>query len=173
AELHRTDVCIRCWDARDADARPELWWRARRQPAAKQGLAIDMEGLEAVFHQLADNQNERHRELRYVLCLLLMRKRRLLMNRAVRRKGGEFLLVRRPRRKDEIEVEVFDLSSDRLDEIRAGLQRLFEGEGLEDPAAIPADEEPAVGEGDGAEASVAVGDPEGEPTEVEAPPETA
>ena len=132
AELDRVDVCLTCWDARE-DEPPELWWRSRRHPARKQGLAIDMEGLEAVFHQLASLESERHRELRYVLCLLLMRKRRLLMNRALRRKGGEYLLVRRPRRKEDIEVEVFDLSADRLDEIRVGLQRLFEGEGIDGP----------------------------------------
>jgi hypothetical protein len=137
ADLARVDVCEACWGRRSPEE-GSIWWRARRREAKKQGLAIDMEALEAIFHQLADKTEERHRELRYVLCLLLMRKRRLLMNRAVRRSGGEFLLVRRPRRKDEIAVEVFDLAADRLDEIRSSLQRLFEGEGL-DPEALGGD----------------------------------
>ena len=135
AALLRDDVCASCWnDEREASG--DLWWRTHRHIERKAGLQVDMEALDHVFHQLADRKEERFRELRYVLCLLLMRKRRLILGRATRRRGGEFLLVRRPRRKEEIEVEVFDLGAERLDQVRAMLQSLFEGEGLTEEGAL-------------------------------------
>jgi hypothetical protein len=166
AELQRLDLCDRCWpdrlvedggelavEGRAVEGRAvegsavenSLWWRARRRAQGRRGLAVDLEALEAVFLQLAGHGGERHRQLRYVLCLLLMRKRRLLLDRATVGPEGELLLVRRPRRKEQLPVAVYDLPADRLDEIRSSLQRLFEGEGLEDLGA-------RAPEGDGAAA---------------------
>lgn len=154
AQLERVDLCEACWKAR-GDEQPEIWWRARRRIAERRGLAVDMEALEAVFHQLGGREEESHRELRYVLCLLLMRKRRVLMNRAIRRKDGEFMLVRRPRRKEDIEVEVFDLAPERMDSIRVGLQRLFEGEDAASDVEEPSE---AAGEQDGEPSAARVED---------------
>lgn len=73
---------------------------------------------------------EQLQQLRYLLSLLLVRKRRLMLVRAVRRADGEALVLRRPRRKETVEVRAFDLEPERMDELRAQLQRLFEGEAL-------------------------------------------
>ncbi|QDU84307.1 hypothetical protein Pla163_14140 [Planctomycetes bacterium Pla163] len=75
---------------------------------------------------------ERLEQVRYLLALLLLRKRRLMLVRAVRRNDGEALVVRRPRRKDTIEVRAFELDPERMDALRGELVRLFEGEGFDE-----------------------------------------
>lgn len=145
--LERLDLCHACWPAEQSSgAVGRAWWRARRPLGQRRGLAVDLEGLEALFHALAEAPEERLRELRYVLCLLLLRKRRLFLVRATMRalpgseQRGEFLVVRRPRRKEEeFLVQVYDLAAERMESLRSDLERLFEGAGLEDLAgAAPA-----------------------------------
>lgn len=77
---------------------------------------------------------ERLEQVRYLLALLLLRKRRLMLVRAVRRNDGEALVVRRPRRKDTLEVRAFELDPERMDALRGELVRLFEGEGFDEVA---------------------------------------
>jgi hypothetical protein len=95
--------------------------------------------------------NERLLELRYLICLVLLRKRRLKVTkvaRSYRGEVGEFFLVKRPRRQEELAVRVFDFDADKIAALRADLQRIFEGA---DPAELAAEEEPSddLGEQDG------------------------
>lgn len=72
-----------------------------------------------------------------MLCLVLMRKRRLKIERVERDADGEALIVSRPRRSELYRVAVFDFSPEKIDELRSRLQEVFEGaEAAEiDPAA--------------------------------------
>lgn len=142
--LERLDLCHACWPTEPVvEGAQRAWWRARRPLNHKRGLSVDLEGLEALFHALSDSRSERLLELRYVLALLLLRKRRLFLVRAtVKALGpgsdarGEFLVVRRPRRKEEeFLVQVFDFAPGRIEALRGDLERLFEGIGLEELAA--------------------------------------
>ncbi len=128
--IERRDVCQRCWNARSEPPDNGLWWRSRRHIQKKAGLAVDLEGLEQIFAALAGRQETRHLELRYLIALLLLRKRRLILVRAYVLEGSELLAVRKPRRTDEIAVQVFDFSPQRMEELRADLGRLFEGQEL-------------------------------------------
>lgn len=142
--LERLDLCHACWPTEPvAEGAQRAWWRARRPLNHKRGLSVDLEGLESLFHALADSRSERLLELRYVLALLLLRKRRLFLVRATVKAlapgsdaRGEFLVVRRPRRKEEeFLVQVFDFAPGRIEALRGDLERLFEGIGLEELAA--------------------------------------
>jgi len=161
-QIQRQDVCGRCWPAE-----PEagwIWWRARREAGRRTGLQVDWDVLERVFTLLGERTEERLCELRYLLALLLLRKRRLMLVRATRHGDGEALVLRRPRRKDEILVRSFDLAPERMDELRAELQRLFEGgDELATFASTPSEAAagadapaPAAGEGDAAGTQPAV-----------------
>ena len=80
---------------------------------------------------LEGRSERRLRELRYVLCLLLMRKRRLKIVRILRDAEGESMLVRRPRRQEQLRVFVFDFDAQRMGELREELLRVFDSdEGL-------------------------------------------
>jgi hypothetical protein len=131
--IERQDVCSACWGESELAAEQGLvWWRARRRVERKGALSVDLEGLEQAFHLLADRNKTRPAELRYLIALLLLRKRRLFLVRAVVREGAELLLVRRPRRTEELPVQVFEFSPERMEELRGELARLFEGAGLDE-----------------------------------------
>jgi len=151
-DLRRADHCLACF-ARMGGADQLFWWHTRHH-AGKRGLQLDLGTLEQLFLQLEGRAEPRVRELRYVLCLLLMRKRRVKLDRVVRGGEGEAMLVHRPRRKESLRVFVFDFVPERLEALKSDLLRLLEGAeppppGAEEgpPAGQPAeDAEPGPGE---------------------------
>ena len=136
-ELARRDLCRSCWKARDTGEMAVLfWWRTRHEVAARKGLALNLDAIEGLFLGLEGRPEQRLRELRYVLCLLLLRKRRLKLERIERSPQGEAMLVRRPRRNEALCVFVFDFDAGRMAELREELQRVFDSdEGLASVAA--------------------------------------
>jgi hypothetical protein len=149
----RVDLCRTCFPHREAEEEV-VWWRTIHRPPGRRGLALDFDALEALFHDLSSRSGgERLAELRYLLGLLLLRKRRLKMVRVVRAEGGgEALVLRRPRRTEEIRLEVHDLPPERVAALEGELAALFEGaelaeavpeappqEGGEDAAAVAAE----------------------------------
>lgn len=138
-DLVREDLCVRCFESRTNDG--ELFYWFTRQNAAKRALALDLVLLEQLFVGL-EGRNEKHvRELRYLVALLLMRKRRIKLLRVARGEEGESMIVRRPRRQESFEVFVFDFDAARIDELRGELSRLFDG--AEPAAALGVTPEPA------------------------------
>ena len=133
-ELAREDVCLACWKTQPP--RGDLfWWRTRHDAERKRGIALNLEALEALFVRLEGSSEGQLAELRYVLCLVLMRKRRLKIERVERDAEGESLVVTRPRRPEVFRVTVFDFSPEKIDELRTRLQEVFEGaESLEGDA---------------------------------------
>ena len=132
-QLAREDHCRACWRAQaeepDAEQRSWLfWWRTRHEVGRKKGLALNLEAIEALFLGLEGRSERRLRELRYVLCLLLMRKRRLKIERILRDSEGESMLVRRPRRQESLRVFVFDFDAERMGQLREELRRVFDSE---------------------------------------------
>jgi hypothetical protein len=157
-DLSREDRCLACWNDGKNSA-PLFFWYTRHH-ANRRGLQLDLATLEQLFLQLEGRTEAQVRELRYVLCLLLMRKRRLKLDRVLRGSAddGESMLVHRPRRKESLRVFVFDFAPERMEVLRADLVRLLEGA---EPAQSDggregiADAEDAAGEDD---ASPADGD---------------
>ena len=145
-EPQREDVCLECWGQREASEQL-FWWRTHHRVGKKRGLALNLEALEAFFLVLEGKTDRTLRELRYILCLILMRKRRLKLVRILRSKEGEAMLVRRPRRKESLRVWVYDFSAERMEELRLKLVRIFDGDegdllGQAQPEGEPASEEP-------------------------------
>ena len=124
-ELVREDLCAACFAGRDL-AQDVFYWFTRHR-SNRRKLQLDLATLEQIFLHLEGRAEPRVREMRYVLCLLLMRKRRLKLERVLRRADGELMLVRRPRRKESLEVYVFDFAPERMAELRLGLLAIFEG----------------------------------------------
>jgi hypothetical protein len=149
-EVRREDHCPGCFAAR-AGTLDLFFWHTRHR-VGKRALQLDLATLEQLFVQLEGRVEPRVRELRYVLCLLLLRKRRLKLDRVLRgsETEGEAMLMHRPRRKESFRVFVFDFQPERLEALKSDLLRLLEGA------------EPPVGASD---APVSEPDPaEGEPT---------
>jgi hypothetical protein len=145
----RQDLCQPCFAGRaapgNADAELELfWWRTHFRAQKRRGLALDLEAIEGLFAALvarcADAPNAALSELRYVLCLILMRKRRLKIERIARDPAGETMIVRRPRREEELRVAVHDFTPERTAELRDQLVRLFDGGEAELQELVPTPE---------------------------------
>lgn len=137
--LGREDRCPPCFEGWQQRPDELVFWRTRRPPAAETGraLAVDFDAIEQLFFALEGRRGERLEELRYLLSLLLLRKKRLKLARVRRTGAAELLVLRRPRRQEAHEVRVFDLQPERLGALRAELERIFEGAGAED-LAVPA-----------------------------------
>lgn len=132
--LRREDRCPACFEA--PSARPELlFWRTRHVADQRARFAVDFEAIEELFLSLEGRREERLQELRYLLALLLLRKRRLKLVGVRRHASAETLCLRRPRRQEEFEVQVFELDSERAQVLKAELARVFEGAGVEALAA--------------------------------------
>jgi len=123
--LAREDVCTGCWIARVG--RDELFHWFTRHREGKRGLQLDLGTLEALFVRLEGRVEPRVREMRYLLALLLLRKRRIKVDRILRDPEGEAMLVHRPRRKESFRVFVFDFTAERMQALRADLVLLLEG----------------------------------------------
>jgi hypothetical protein len=145
--LVREDICDTCWDGGEGED-VLFWWFTVYYQTRKQTVQMDLASLERLFMELDGREEEKLRELRYLLCLLLMRKRKLKLQKVKRDKAGECLLLRRPRREEELAVWVYDFTPDRMEELRSSLQELMDGAGPrpEDLSGGDADSEDTAGE---------------------------
>ncbi len=155
-EFGRVDLCASCFARRDVAA-DVVWWRTRYTEMERKGVQLDLDSIHALFGTLEGKPERGWRELRYLLCLILMRKRRLKVVGVKRIDGDEVFVVRRPRSEEERIVHVFDFSSERRAVLREVLQAIFEGadvQELDPDGAPPSSPAPSEGaEGEGSEAS--------------------
>ncbi len=148
--LGREDRCLPCFEEDEGLPKDLVFWRTRRKLRKKRGLAVDFDSVERLFHALDGREEERLAELRFLLSLLLMRKKRVKLVRVKRLAdgGGEWMVLRRPRREESLQVRVFDLTPERAGELRDELEKIFEGAGAEELMQLPG---AAKGEGEPAE----------------------
>ena len=104
-----------------------FWWSTRHQEDTHKTVAMDMDALQRLFLELQGREERNLAELRYVLCLLLMRKKRVKLERILRDDDGESFIVRRPRSEERYTVAVFDFTPERMAQIREHLQAIFDG----------------------------------------------
>src|SRR5262245_51375742 len=142
--LLREDRCGTCFE-KPADGADVLFWRTRHRSDRRARFAVDFEAIEELFLGLEGRREERLQELRYLLALLLLRKKRLKLVGVRRHAASETLCLRRPRRQEEFEVQVFELDSERALVLKAELARVFEGAGVEALVAPPAHPTPDAG----------------------------
>ena len=76
--LERLDVCNSCWTSFDKSGLLAYWQTTMRPPTAKKQIFVDDEVLCELFERLADAQEPAKLQFRFVLGLILMRKRRIV-----------------------------------------------------------------------------------------------
>jgi hypothetical protein len=145
-EVRREDVCRACFPARKEAAGARLiYWRSLHR-VGKKAVAVDFEALEGLFLALEGREEVELRELRYLLALLLMRKKRVKLLKTARKPDGEAMILRRPRRTEELCVYVFDLTPERSEILRGKLRAIFEGADLGELLAAPSEPERDAGD---------------------------
>lgn len=135
--LRREDFCASCFEEPDEPRGELLFWRTRHTLDRRTRFAVDFQAIEELFLGLEGERRTERQELRYLLALLLLRKKRLKLVGVRRHPGGETLCLRRPRRQEEFEVQVFELDSARAQALQTELARVFEGAGVENLTATP------------------------------------
>lgn len=123
----RREYALEHWPGPPADAVGV--WRGRvpaedARPAAPAPLTT--EALLAWFDRLALAADEQQQRLRYVLTLLLLRRKALKLQDVDRTEAGEFLIVKRTRGASTDRVLDPRLSEERIQAVEQELNRLLE-----------------------------------------------
>jgi hypothetical protein len=90
-EILREDYCLPCWQANPQDARPgvlAVWHSHVHKPEEKKKLFVDDELLINFFQRLEGSDQASKINFRFVLALVLMRKRLLVYDRMEKKPDG-------------------------------------------------------------------------------------
>jgi len=109
--LERVDVCSACWKTFDHTQMLGYWQTMMPQPSAKKPLFIDDDVLCELFERLGDATEPAKLNFRFVLGLILMRKRRLVYDSTRVQDGSELWTMHFKGRE-----ETLDLLNPKLDE---------------------------------------------------------
>jgi hypothetical protein len=128
AGFERRDYAIDSWTGP-----PEgcfCYWRGRVPVREKKrsGFAVDTGLLIHLFSQLEESASEARQQLRFVLALLLMRKRLLKLDRSVSEEGQEYWLLRMPSDQSMHRVLNPKLEKEQIDRLGAQLTAILSGE---------------------------------------------
>jgi len=137
AELVRHDYCVEAWPGGPADCLG--WWRARvptRDDAKPQLAPTDV--MLNLFAALEDRPGEE--AFRYLLGLMLLRRRALRREDTQRnRDGREMLTLFCPRRDEQFELIVAEPDAEQAEQLQQRMIDLLYGDGETDlPPDIPA-----------------------------------
>ena len=128
----REDFCVECWNSQDKPEGPDVFgiWRSKVPPAQeKKKLLVDDDLLINFFHRLDGESDEAKISFRFVLALVLMRKRLLIYDRLERRDQGEEVWLMHLRGSD-LTHEVIDprMDEDKIAEVSGQLGQILNGE---------------------------------------------
>ena len=111
--LERADVCGEAWKDYPREGLLAFWQTTMPQPNAKKRLFVDDEVLKQIFEKLADTEEAAKLNFRFVLGLILMRKR-IVVYENTRYENGKELWSVRFRGKDD----AMDLINPQMDEAK-------------------------------------------------------
>lgn len=171
--LERVDLSLEAWRDREGtsdDGEPLLFWHTRHEVEPRKTVQLDLDALGRLFVALEGHESLAVREFRYVLCLLLMRKRKAKVEKVDRKGGVESFIVKRPRDDTRYRVFVYDFEPERLDELRAQMQAVFDGAEGPDGIRLEGDDE---GDDEGDEMASDDGGERAAPDAAAEPPEPA
>ena len=133
AELQRQDFCPPCWEGRAPDQGPQVLaeWRARvpQKQEKKPKLFVNDDILIQFFHRLADSPDAGRVCFRFVLALVLMRKKVLVYDRLQKQEDGRDAWTMHFRR-DQAPVTVIDphMDAEAIAKASQQLGEVLEGE---------------------------------------------
>lgn len=141
----RDDLCAGCWDGEKAGEFFSSWKSCvpdeteDQRPLARR---IDAETIYDMFRRLEGQADPARQKFRFILALMLMRKKRLRFTGVADSPRGEHLVLED--RDEGITHKVLDpgLGEEEVDSLRGQIDRLLGGAGVEDeePAPSPAAE---------------------------------
>jgi hypothetical protein len=129
--LGRRDFCLTCWENWAGKSSPDVLavWKAQApQPKQKKRLFVDDELIINFFERLAEAQEPVKIDLRFVLALVLMRKKLLVYDGSDKQDGCE--VWRMHLKGTDRTHRVIDphMDQDRIAEVSKQLSEVLEGE---------------------------------------------
>lgn len=130
--FERCDVCMEAWERGDRPQRLFSFWKtAIPDSDAPTRLFVDDDVLLSLFERLAEDERPQRAAFRFVLCLILMRKRLLrYIGRAGEGENERWLMRRRLSDPDDPPVEVVNprLADDDVRDLTDQLSEVLQGE---------------------------------------------
>lgn len=122
----RRDYCLACRPA-DESGMVGAWNRRRPAAASDKPAAFDAEAAFKYFRRLGDDDAAGRQQFRFVLALLLWRKKLLKLVETAERDERELWLFRPPRTEESFEVVRPDLSEEEIERLSGQLESLLAG----------------------------------------------
>ena len=104
AGIERIDVSLDCWDQADKRDLLASWHTVMPRVEEKKKLLVNDEVLCTLFERLADATEPAKMNFRFVLGLILMRKRQVIYDQTRREDGRDIWVVRMKGRQDTLEL---------------------------------------------------------------------
>ena len=132
AGFERKDFCPRCWaapDNQDRDRTFSFWKTEVPRADRPKKIFVDDAVIFDFFERLAPEEGQSlKRNFRYILALMLMRKKILKFNDVVRENDKEYLVLRRSRTKEEHRVLNPELTDEQMEQVKNELKQILETE---------------------------------------------
>ena len=128
-EFAREDFCLECWEGSGAEQSAFSFWKTHVAPRAEQKkLFVDDDVLLDFFLRLSDEESEQpdHKvKFRYILALVLMRKKLLRFVDILREGQQEIMLLRYPRADRNFRVIDPGLTEEEADTVKEDLSQVL------------------------------------------------
>jgi len=127
-QFERRDFCTACWEKCQNEAVFSFWKTRVPTKEEERKLFVDDNVLLEFFGRLpaeGDEQVQHKLKFRYILALVLMRKKVLRFVDIVREDGKEYIILRYPREKTEFKVLDPGLTEEEADSVKDDLSQIL------------------------------------------------
>lgn len=124
--FERKDFLPAAWPEADKSAFFSYWKNKGSEVKEEKKQAVDYDRLLAFYDSLENAEEPQKRLFRYVLALILVRRRRLRLEDMGRTDDGDRLVVYDRRRGKTVEITAPEASREELAAVQAKLNELFE-----------------------------------------------
>jgi hypothetical protein len=123
----RRDYCVGAWEQVDP-VEFFSYWKTRYQPEEEKEkkFVIDIEAFYTFFTRLAGATEPTRQLFRYVIALILVRKRALRLDEIEKAPDGEFLRLHDRRADETLRVPTCAPTPDQLVQVQESLNQIFE-----------------------------------------------
>lgn len=128
AGFQRADCCLECWRQHDRTDVLAFWQTVMPQPQQRKKLFVDDALLCDLFERLADVTEPAKVDFRFVLGLILMRKRLLIHEATQQEATRNVWIVRLKGREQALKLTDPGLDEDRIRQVSAELAQILEQE---------------------------------------------
>jgi len=126
--LERLDIGLDCWDAFDRANLLGFWQTTMPRPEEKKKLFVDDEVLCTLFERLADVTEPAKVNFRFVLGLILMRKRLIVYETSRHDEGRDVWVVRMKGRDERLDLTDPKLNEQEMTEVGGQLGQILNEE---------------------------------------------